>query len=167
MGQFAGWVSIDNNSGKKYSGAKLKLIAGEVNTVKPNYYRRSVMMKGAVAMDSMMSVESNTFSEKSFADYHMYTLPRRVNINETSQKQIEFIPRTDAAKLSKYYVFNINAGGYEESSLKATNTIRLLNSELQGLGMPLPKGTVRVFKADSDGSLEFIGEDEIEHTPKD
>ena len=166
MGQFAGWVSIDNNSGKKYVQAKLKLIAGDVNTVQPVVYRRSFAMKSMAMMDSMAAPESNTFSEKSFADYHMYTLPRRVNINESSQKQIEFIPRTDAAKLTKYYAININAGGYEEAELKATNTIKLLNSELQGLGMPLPKGTVRVFKNDTDGALEFIGEDQIQHTPK-
>lgn len=106
-------------------------------------------------------------TEKSFGDYHMYTLRRKVDINESSTKQVEFIPLVKDAKIDKYYRVSISTGGYSEYSLKAENMIKFSNSKENKLGLPLPKGTVRTFKQDSaDSSLEFMGEDSIEHTPK-
>lgn len=102
-----GWVTIDNNSGKKYVNAKLKLIAGDVNTVNQNpgypIYARSAV--GGAA---------NSFSEKSFADYHLYTLDRLVTLNESSQKQVEFIPKVFNIPVDKYHEVRISAGGYNE-----------------------------------------------------
>lgn len=100
-----GWVTIDNNSGKKYVNAKLKLIAGDVNTVNQNVgypvYARAAVGGGA-----------NSFSEKSFADYHLYTLSRLVTLNESSQKQVEFIPKVFNIPVDKYHEVRISAGGY-------------------------------------------------------
>lgn len=150
-----GWVTIDNNSGKKYVNAKLKLIAGDVNIVRPAPvydYAMGVMPMAAPAAMEMNSAPS--FSEKSFADYHLYTLSAPVTLNESSQKQVEFIPKVFNVSINSYNELSINAGGYSQNNLKASNKIRFNNSADLGLGIPFPKGTVRVFKEDSaDNSL--------------
>ena len=165
---FAGWVTIDNNSGKTYKNTSLKLIAGDVNVIKPPepMYRAMPMM--AMAMNDGAAAAPPAFAEKSFADYHMYTLSQRVNLNESSKKQIEFIPTAYNVSVQKYYTFTVQSGGYGEENIKSQGTIRFVNSKENGMGMALPKGTIRVFKTDqADNSLEFIGEDKINHTPKD
>lgn len=161
-----GWVTIENHSGKKYQGAKLKLIAGDVNVVS-NAPVMEMARFNAVPMMAMAD-SAPSFSEKSFSDYHMYTLSQPVNLNDNSQKQVEFIPKVYNIAVRKYNFLSINAGGYAESNLKASNKVQIRNSKDNKLGIPLPKGTIRVFKTDSaDNSLEFIGEDRINHTPKD
>ena len=91
-----------------------------------------------------------------------------MTLNDASQKQVEFIPRVYNIPVRKYHQIRINTGGYSQQNLEAQNFINFLNSESNGLGIPFPKGVVRVFKEDQDdGSLEFIGEDSIDHTPKD
>jgi hypothetical protein len=162
-----GWVSIDNRSGKRYLNAKLKLIAGDVNTVR-NVNQPVPMMAMAKASPMMMEDAAPSFSEKSFSDYHMYTLSEPVTLNDNSQKQVEFIPKVYNVTVRKYNLITINGGGYSQTNLKASNKVEFRNNKQNGLGIPLPKGTVRVFKTDdSDGSLEFVGEDSIDHTPKD
>ena len=159
---FAGWVTIENNSGKKYENAKVKLIAGDVHTA-PRY--RSV--RGYRKMN-IVAAPAGGVSEKTFGDYHMYTIKRLVDLNESSTKQLEFIPLVANAKIEKYYRVSISTGGYAEYNLKAENMIKFSNSRSNKLGLPLPKGTIRTFiQDDSDGSLEFLGEDTISHTPKD
>ncbi len=89
-------------------------------------------------------------------------------MNENSQKQVEFIPKALNVKVRKYNLISVSAGGYSQSNLKASNKIEFMNDKKNKLGIPLPKGTVRVFKTDdADNSLEFLGEDSIDHTPKD
>ena len=96
----------------------------------------------------------------------MYTIKRKVDINESSTKQIEFIPLVKDAPVSKYYRVSVSTGGYGEHGLKADNMLKFTNSKENKLGLPLPKGTVRTFKQDTaDQSLEFVGEDSIDHTP--
>lgn len=102
----------------------------------------------------MASPTAPTFTEKSFADYHLYTLDQPVTLNESSQKQVEFIPKVYNVTLRKYHLININAGGSSIEKVKAQNKIQFKNSKELGLGVPFPKGTVRVFKRDNDdGSL--------------
>lgn len=109
-----------------------------------------------------------SFSEKSFADYHLYTLSRLVTLNQSSQKQVEFIPKVFNIPVDKYHEVRISSGGYNEQNINAKNFVKFLNSQKNGLGIPFPKGTVRVFKEDkADNSLQFIGQDRINHTPKD
>ena len=161
-----GWVTIDNRSGKRYQQAKLKLIAGDVNTVSNNSMPEAMPMMAMA--DGAVAGSAPSFSEKSFSDFHMYTLSDPVDLEENSQKQVEFLEKVYAINVRKYNEITIGAGGYSENNLKASNKIEISNSESNQLGVPLPKGTVRVFKTDSDdGSLEFIGEDSIDHTPKD
>lgn len=141
-------MTIDNNSGKKYVNAKLKLIAGEVNTVSAPSPYITYARNDMVYAEAAMTGGAPEFSEKSFADYHMYTLSETVTLNESSQKQVEFIPKVYNVPVRKYHTVTINAGGYTENKIKATNTIQFLNSKANKLGIPIPKGIVRVFKSD-------------------
>lgn len=111
-----GWVTIDNRSGKKYDHAKLKLIAGDVNIErKPVYF-------GTMARAEAMN-KSPSFSEKSFSDFHLYTLNEPVTINDNSQKQVEFIPKVYGVAVRKYNIIAVSAGGYTQKHLKASNKI--------------------------------------------
>ena len=153
------WVSIENKAGATFPDAKLKLIAGEVNRVVPP--RRPIPMAKGYALEAMEAAAPQ-FEEKAFFEYHLYTLQRPATINNNQIKQISLFPSAETS-VKKIYT-------YEPS--RSENDIRVnlefMNSKESGLGMPLPAGKVRVYKEDpADGSLEFIGEDMIEHTPKD
>jgi hypothetical protein len=149
---FSGWVTIDNNSGKKYENTSIKLIAGDINTVSPQptyeYDRYAPMAMMAEASPAP------SFSEKTFGDYHMYTLSRQVNLNDSSKKQIEFIPKSYGVSVSKTYNYDVPVGGYSNDNIKFQSKIEFVNSKKNGLGIPLPAGTIRVFKTDTaDNSL--------------
>jgi hypothetical protein len=163
---FSGWVTIDNKSGAGYKDATLKLIAGDVRRIVapvPQAARRFGM-----AME-MKAAEG--FEEKPFMEYHMYTLGRKSTINNNQVKQIEFIEPAEGVKAKKIYVYDRGTGWYSEDSQgkgKVNVKIEFENKKENKLGIALPKGKVRVFKKDpADNSLQFVGEDEIGHTPKD
>ncbi len=91
-----------------------------------------------------------------------------MTLNESSQKQVEFVPKAFNISVEKYHEVRVSTGGFNEQNVNARNFVKFTNSKKNGLGIPFPKGTVRVFKEDKDDkSLEFIGEDSIKHTPKD
>lgn len=153
----AGWVSVENNSGATYENATLKLVAGDVNRVVEAPIRplRKDMYAMAVA-DAAAG-----FEEKEFFEYHLYTLQRPATIKDKQIKQVSlFSPQNTA--VTKVYSYD---GARDNKKVKVT--LEFENKKENGLGMPLPKGKVRVYKNDSDGSQEFIGEDAIDHTPKD
>jgi hypothetical protein len=153
----SGWASIDNNSGKTYKEAKLKLIAGEINRATPPL-RKGM---GEMSVMAMAAPQEAGFEEKAFFEYHMYTLPRAATLADNENKQISlFEPASTAVKKVYYYRPQRNATDVQV-------VVEFVNSTQAGLGMPLPAGRVRLFKADSDGSLILLGEDRIEHTPKD
>ena len=156
--ELSGWVSIDNRSGVAYKDAKLKLVAGDVNRVVP---RPSGVLVRAKAMDALNRVGAGGFKEKSFFEYHMYTLQRPATVANNETKQISLFPAANADAAKKYVFDGARYGK------KTRVYLEFENGEAAGLGMPLPKGKIRVFKKDSDGSLEFVGEDLIDHTPKD
>jgi hypothetical protein len=164
---FSGWVTIDNQSGAGYRDATLKLIAGDVRRVKPEPPRGAVM-RMALA-DKSMAGEG--FEEKPFMEYHMYTLGRKSTINNNQVKQIEFIEPAEGVAAKKIFVYDRGSGWYSEDSQgkgKVNVKIEFENKKENKLGIALPKGKVRVFKKDpADNSLQFVGEDEIDHTPKD
>lgn len=150
-----GWVSIDNKSGVAYKDAQLKLIAGDVNIVKeeaPSFMRQKAA-SGATA--------EGGFEEKAFFEYHMYTLGRKTTLKNNQTKQISLFPST-MVEAEKRYIYNAFNNGTDVEV-----KMQFQNSKDAGMGMPLPKGKVRVYKQDVDGNLEFIGEDKIDHTPKD
>ena len=152
---FSGWVTIDNKSGATYKDAGLKLIAGDVRRVTEP---RPVLMRKAMAEDAY-----GGFEEKAFMEYHLYTLGRKSTINNNQVKQIEFISPVANVPTKKLYI-------YERSEAQDKIQIKLEfeNTKANKLGMALPQGKVRVFKKDpADDTLEFVGEDKIDHTPKD
>jgi hypothetical protein len=162
----AGWVTIDNKSGAGFRNARLKLVAGDVNRVREEPRYRDVMMKTA------MAEAAPQFREEAFFEYHIYTLERPSTIKDNQTKQIRLLG-AEAAPVKKELLFSgarhYFYGPYAEplQNLKAGVFIEMENRKEHNLGMPLPKGTVRVYKQDADGSLQFVGEDAIDHTPKD
>ncbi|MEW5700772.1 MAG: DUF4139 domain-containing protein [Candidatus Zixiibacteriota bacterium] len=152
----SGWVSIDNRSGATYTDATLKLMAGDVHRVEPP---RPKGMGMDIAM-ARMSAEAG-FEEKSFFEYHLYTLSRPATVRDNEIKQLALFDPAHV-KAEKIYTYDGARDG-----AKVRVTMEFTNSQAAGLGMPLPAGTIRVMKADTDGSWEFVGEDRIDHTPKD
>ena len=155
--ELSGWVSIDNRSGATYPDAKLKLIAGEVHRVEERVVRP--LYKGEAEM--ALGMAPPTFEEKPFFEYHLYTLQFPSTVKDNEIKQISLFPNS-SVKVNKIYVYD---GAREPKKVKVN--LEFLNSKAEGLGMPLPKGKIRVYKVDVDKSMEFVGEDQIDHTPKD
>ena len=164
----SGWVSIDNKSGATYTNASLKLVAGDVNRVQPKEMRRQVM-----AMAEMAAAPAPPqFQEESFFEYHLYSLDRQTTLKDKQTKQMTLLSASDIP-IIKRLIFEGNQAYYIQSysssfpSQKVSVILEIENATQNNLGMPLPKGTVRVYKADTQGSLQFVGEDRIDHTPKD
>jgi hypothetical protein len=170
------WVSILNQSGASYPNAKIKLVAGDVHRAEQPAEMAGMMAKRAMA-DSIE--ERSGFEEKSFFEYHLYTLGRESTLPDNSTKQIELFPKVAAVPCEKTLVYYGQAGQWHgggpmtdrdygiAGNKKVDTYLSLKNKSEQGMGVPLPAGRVRVAKLDTaDGSLEFIGEDKIDHTPK-
>jgi len=172
------WVSIINQSGATYQDAKLKLIAGDVHRAEPVLDRamRTKVMEMAVAAPQ----GANGFEQKDFFEFHLYTLGRTTTLPNNSTKQIELFDQAKqipAKKVLLYYgavqpyyypspYTDRNMG--VEMNKKVDVYLEFKNDKQFGLGVPLPAGRLRVSQLDkADGSLEFIGEDTIDHTPKD
>jgi len=153
----AGWVSIDNRSGATYENAKLKLIAGDVHMVEKKRRFPRLDLDKSIAMAARAAP---SFEEKAFFEYHLYTLTRPATVRDNEIKQLSLFAPADVAT-RKIYTFDGARDGK-----KVRVNLEFINSAAAGLGIPLPKGKIRVMKADEDGSLEFVGEDEIDHTPK-
>jgi hypothetical protein len=152
-----GWASIGNNSGATYKEATLKLVAGDINRATTPMPRG--LKKGA--MDMELAMASGGFEEKAFFEYHLYTLPRKATLANNEIKQISLFDPSRTAVEKEFT--------YEPESDPQNVKVRLkfINSKASGLGIPLPEGRVRIFKADDDGSMILLGEDRIKHTPKD
>ena len=152
----SGWASINNQSGKSYSDAKLKLIAGEINRADDVFIRG-----GRAKSTAYLAEDASGFQEKAFFEYHMYTLPRKATLADKEQKQISlFEPASTTVEKVYLYKPDTNPKNVDVA-------IKFVNSEATGLGMPLPAGRVRLFKADTDGMKILLGEERIDHTPKD
>lgn len=164
-----GWVTLNNNSGTAYRNAELKLVAGDVNRVREEV---------AVAKMEMMRAQSAPaaapqFQEQAFFEYHLYTLQRPTNIKNNETKQISLLSSANfnikkelVVNGQAYYFQGYNNPG-EPIKEKVGVYVGFKNSKENDLGQPLPAGVVRVYKADSTGAQQFVGEDRIDHTPKD
>lgn len=169
-----GWVTVDNQSGATYEDARLQLVAGDVRRVTPQPAARD----GAFALPAPTAAPAQQFTQQNFFEYHLYSLQRPTTIQNRETKQIEFTNATEAA-INKLFVYDgastlrysgyaITDAGYGKTSdTKVAVMMEFKNNEANKLGIPLPKGTVRVYKADANGSNQFVGEDNIDHTPKD
>ncbi|UCE20574.1 MAG: DUF4139 domain-containing protein [Gemmatimonadota bacterium] len=151
-----GWVSIENTSGATYEDAKLKLIAGDVHRVEERKPTPLYRAKADLAVSA-----APQFEEKAFFEYHMYTLQRRATIKDKQIKQMSLFPNA-RVEVTKIFTYD---GRQDDKKVRVN--LEFQNSSEAGLGLPLPKGKVRVYKQDEDESLQFIGEDLIDHTPKD
>lgn len=170
-----GWVTIDNQSGAAYEDANLKLVAGDVRRVTP----QPVARDGVFAAPTAAAQKSEQqFTQQDFFEYHLYSLQRPTTIHNRETKQIEFTNAAsvginklfvyDGAGQFRFYGYPVIDSGYGRSTeTKVATMLEFKNAEQNKMGMPLPKGTIRVYKADADGGSQFIGEDNIDHTPKD
>jgi hypothetical protein len=169
-----GWVTLDNRSGTSYEDAKLKLIAGDIHRAPTVDYvvEREMVFEAAPA--AAQAVE-----ERGFFEYHLYDVQRPVTVKDQQTKQIQFATASDVPA-EKFFVYDgaqLRFTGYYQplddpgygtiSNQKVMVMLEFRNGEDEGLGIALPKGTLRVYKRDIDGSSLLIGEDSIDHTPKD
>jgi len=163
----AGWVTLTNRCGAGFKDARLKLMAGDVRRIEP---QRAQMLYATMTAEDKAA--SGGFEEKAFFEYHLYTLERPTTVNDNQVKQIELLTAA-AVPVTKRYVFEPEGRywhrRYGQGNLYKVNVyVEFKNAEASSLGMPLPKGKVRVYKRDpADADLEFVGEDRIDHTPKD
>src|SRR2546421_6393977 len=170
LSHLTGWVTIDNESGATYKDAALKLVAGDLNRVRDG--RRDARALELAAKAAPAADASREFQSEGFFEYHLYTLDGRTTIKDNQTKQLSLLAANEipVAKHLIYYGaqdYYRNAYGMPISNQKIAVYLELKNSEENRLGVPLPKGKIRVYKADRSGSQQFIGEDWIDHTPKD
>jgi hypothetical protein len=173
-----GWVTLTNGSGTTFRNAGLKLVAGDVNIVRERFDRALPMMKGA----TLNEMAEPQFKQSELFEYKLYTLQRKTDLATNETKQIELVSGRDVASkknliydgLADQWRYWYNAASYrdqssfgQQSNTKVGVYVTFKNDATSGLGIPLPKGKVRVYKRDEDGKEQFIGEDEIDHTPKD
>ena len=165
-----GWVTLNNNSGAAYQNAKLQLVAGEIHQVTPSSAR---MEQFARASEPSVAKAAPQFTQEGISEYHLYSLGRRTSIQNNESKQISLLTGTGVpvdkrlvTEGQPYYYRNPQGvGSAMPQPVKVLYQFK--NEEKGGLGMPLPAGTVRVYLSDSKGGIQFIGEDNIQHTPKD
>jgi hypothetical protein len=164
-----GWVTIDNKSGATYANAALKLVAGDVNRARDA--RREGRLMELAAKAASPSAARHDFAEEGFFEYHLYTLDGRTTIKNQQTKQLALL-NAAAVPVTKHLMYYgaqdyyRTSYGMPMSNQKVSVLLELKNSKEHRLGVPLPKGKVRVYKADSGGSQQFIGEDWIDHTPQ-
>ncbi len=168
-----GWVTLTNNSGASYRNATLQLVAGDV--------RRVSQDKGVVMAEAVMAravAGAPQFQEEQFFDYHLYTLQRPTDVLDRETKQVSLLESAGVKATKRYYYDGARdqwwwrspgwrpGEQYDTGSYRKVNVvIEVRNSKEAGLGLPLPKGVVRVYKKDSRGNQQFVGEDSIDHTP--
>jgi hypothetical protein len=165
----SGWVTIDNRSGATYPDAALKLVAGDVHRARGRDEPRRAMELAAAKADGGREA---TFTTEGFFEYHLYTLDGRTTVRDSQTKQIALLSAA-GVPVAKRLVFRgvpdhfRTAHGQPLAAQKVSVLMEVTNGSAQGLGMALPKGRVRVYKADRSGSQQFVGEDWIDHTPRD
>ncbi|HEY1263189.1 MAG TPA: hypothetical protein VGF06_06680, partial [Terriglobales bacterium] len=165
--------------GKTFEDARIKLLAGDVNKLQPLPASRAVYAMEAKAQ--MADAMAPVVREKSFDEFHLYTLERSATLHDQETKQVEFVRSTGVRSQRLYIYDGANMGGYyygygsavqdpsygTQSNPKVWVMQEFKNSETNHLGIPLPKGRLRFYRRDTDGHLEFVGENTIDHTPKD
>lgn len=163
-----GWVTLTNGSGTAFPNAKLQLVAGDLHRV------RQQMEKHLQVMDNVAPrAAAAEMTQEAFSDYHLYTLGRRTTINNNETKQVSMLSGTGVPTLKRYIV---NGQQYyyrnhHQPGAPIKDVVQVFyqfkNERKGGLGMPMPAGTIRVYQADFQDGVHFVGEDRIDHTPKD
>ncbi|MGH7994666.1 MAG: DUF4139 domain-containing protein, partial [Limisphaerales bacterium] len=169
-----GWVTMSNNSGKTFHDAKIKLMAGDVNRIQPN------LPMGGIAGRMMLAESMNAapaVTEKAFDEFHLYSIARLTTLRDRETKQVEFVHAEhviaptiyvyDGAPGYRFYGGLNYSQGYGTEGNKKVQVMReFVNSDTNHLGIALPAGKLRFYRRDADGQLEFVGEDRIDHTPR-
>jgi len=174
-----GWITMRNQSGKTFENAKIKLMAGDVNKLQPASVAGRMYAAEAKAMND---AAAPVVSEKSFDEFHLYSLARPTTLHDQETKQVEFVRSTgihaqrlyvyDGAQVAQYGYYNLEQIRQDQSYGTQSNPKvwvmeEFKNAESNHLGIALPKGKLRFYRRDTDGHLEFVGENVIDHTPKD
>lgn len=173
-----GWVTLTNTSGTSFKNAGLKLVAGDVNVVQNQFGGALKAMRSDVAEDAA----APQFRQTNLFEFKLYSLQRRTDVGDNETKQIELVSGSGVSAKKTFiydgmadqwrsffrnYAYRSQGSTGQQSNPKVGVYVTFKNAEKSGLGIPLPKGKVRVYKRDDDGKEQFIGEDEIDHTPKD
>jgi hypothetical protein len=168
LGDLDGWVTVTNGSGTAFRNAKLQLVAGDLNRV-----REVLAAKLARMEERDARAASAPMAQEAFSDYHLYSLDRKTTINNNQTKQVSMLAGTGVPILKRYVVdghdFYYHNARHPGAPIKDVVQVyyQFKNEEKANLGMPMPAGVVRVYQADSKGGIQFVGEDRINHTPKD
>ncbi|MCM2264224.1 MAG: DUF4139 domain-containing protein [Desulfuromonadales bacterium] len=163
----SGWVTLTNQSGTTYRNSRLQLVAGDVNRVRDELR----LQRGMVMEDAMVKAAAPMMAEESLFEYHLYTLQRPTTLKENQTKQVALL-NAGGVPLRKEYRLSGGSHYYQGrfgdlgEKLKVAVFVEFDNRKTAKLGMPLPKGVVRVYKQDRSGQPQFIGEDRIDHTPE-
>ena len=159
-----GWVTLTNQSGAAYPNAQLQLVAGDVNMVTP----QQAPPRGVIAMSKM--AEADQMKTEPLFEYHLYTLPRPTTLAENQTKQVALMSAANVPVTKEYVLQGAShyySGPYPDIGQKIKVGVFVeLQNKGEGLGIPLPKGIIRVYKKDAQGHAQFVGEDRIDHTPK-
>ena len=179
-----GWVTVHNQTGKTFVSARIKLVAGNVNKLQPGMAERFGAGGAYGMVGGAMAAPAPPVSERPFEEYHLYELHRPTTLHDQESKQVEFV-RAAGIKSERVYVYDgakIDTNqyrGWNVESIRANSEYgtqsnpdvgvmrEFTNSEANHLRMPLPAGRLRFYRQDTDGHLEFTGENEIKHTPRD
>jgi hypothetical protein len=168
-GDLQGWVTLTNGSGSGFEDARLQLVAGDVNRVTEQ--ERTYQLAGAMARKA--AADEAQFQEQGFFEYHLYTLQRPTTIRDNETKQVSLLEAA-GFNVNKEFVLNgqhYYYAGYNSPGQPIKEKVgvymQFRNSQQNKLGMALPAGTIRLYKKDDKGNQQFIGEDKIDHTPKD
>jgi hypothetical protein len=160
-----GWVTLTNQSGAAYPNAKLQLVAGDLNRVR----QPQSMSRNMMAMTPQMA-DAKEMKEESLFEYHLYTLQRATTLMENQTKQVALMSASSVPINKEFLLVGANyyySGQYGDigQKLKVGVFVEFQNKG-EGLGIPLPKGVIRVYKKDAQSNAQFVGEDQINHTPK-
>jgi hypothetical protein len=169
-----GWITMNNQSGKTFENAKIKLMAGDVNKIQPQ--NRVYAMGGAMRAMAMDGAEAPAVSEKAFDEFHLYSIARPTTLHNRETKQVEFVHAEkmfaptiyvyDGAEGYRFYGLNFDQGYGQTDNKKILVQREFKNAETNQLGIALPAGKLRFYRRDDDGQLQFVGENTIDHTPR-
>jgi hypothetical protein len=170
-----GWITMKNESGQNFENARIKLMAGDVNKIQPpRGTYGGIARKAMFAMSAPMAAPA--VSEKAFDEFHLYSIARPTTLHDQETKQVEFVHAEhilaptlyvyDGAQGYQFYGLNTDQGWGQTDNKKVLVQREFKNAETNQLGLALPKGKLRFYRRDADGQLQFVGENEIDHTPR-
>ncbi len=170
-----GWITMNNNSGKTFENAKIKLMAGDVNKIQPQ--NRAFAIGGAIRTLNGFAEAAPAVTEKAFDEFHLYDIARPTTLHDHETKQVEFVHAEkmfaptiyvyDGASDYRFYGgLNYDQGWGQSGNKKVLVQREFVNAETNQLGVALPAGKLRFYRRDSDGQLQFVGENTIDHTPR-